>query len=237
MTDMRQLTPDTQTGSRLYRYNLWANRCWGRAAHLLAKGLYGLSPYLGGNVQLHIIGLSRISEHFARTIVQPQYAAIPPGRRISLNGLLLLIFDGGVVGIWLSSVQAISALLGSFAWLAAIVILFALLILLMLLIVSGDVYFEKQDEGQQAMSQEAATQTLWIMLVLLVVFTLVDKSGDVWQHNNLYQSLALTLIVLAKLAYTANLAHLRWRDLAYTEEVQEEMPLVEEDWEWEEEEI
>ena len=86
------------------------------------------------------------------------------------NALFLALFYGGIIGFWFASLLSLTALIGLFSWLIGIVLLLAFAILMLFLLVSGDIYFEKRDEAQKAMSHEAATWAMTAVVVLLVVF-------------------------------------------------------------------
>ncbi len=183
-----------------------------RCARMFAGMIIRIAHLLRGNARHHVIGFANVLENFAHTIEQPQQ-----GRSANSNALFLALFYGGIIGFWFASLLSLTALIGLFSWLIGIVLLLAFAILMLFLLVSGDIYFEKRDEAQKAMSHEAATWAMTAVVVLLVVFAVVDKSGPLWQHSNLYQTLALTLIVVTRVVYMARLASLRWRELVVVE--------------------
>ena len=195
-----------------FRHNERTNRNLGFFARTLAKVVYRTAHLLRGDARQHIIGLANVLENFAQTVERPQQ-----GRVTSLNTLCMALFDAGVIGVWFASLLSLSALIGLFSWLIGIVLLLAFAILMLFLLVSGDIYFEKRDEAQRAMSYEAATWAMVAILTLLAMFAFIDKSGPVWQHSNIYQTLALTLIVITRIVYMVRLASLRWRELVVVE--------------------
>ena len=195
-----------------FRHNERTNRNMASCARMCARMVTRITHLLRGSVRQYFIGFANMLENFAQTLEQPQQ-----GRSGNLNTLLLAIFYSGVIGYWFSSLFSLAALPDPFSWLIGIVLLLAFALLALFLLVSGDIYFEKQDEAQKAMAYEAATWAMAAVIILLVMFAFIDKSGPAWQHSNIYQVLALTLIVVTRIVYMAKLASLRWRELFIVE--------------------
>jgi hypothetical protein len=199
----------------MYRFINWffrhterTNRNMAKCARALARMITRMSHLLRGNARQHVIGLGNVLENFAQTVEQPQQ-----GRSANSNTLFFALFYGGIVGFWFASILSLSGLIGPFSWLIGIILLLAFAVLMLFLLVSGDIYFDKRDEAQKAMAHEAATWAMAAVIILLLGFACIDKSGPVWQHSNIYQTLALTLIVITRIVYMARLASLRWREL------------------------
>ena len=195
-----------------FRQNERTNRTMARCARICARMVTRIVSMSHGSVRQYFIGFANVLENFAQTLEQPQQ-----GRSTNLNTLLLALFYSGIIGFWFSSLLSLAVFPGPFSWLIGIVLLVAFALLALFLLVSGDIYFEKRDEAQKAMAHEAATWAIATVTILLVMFTFIDKSGPAWQHSNIYQVLALTLIIVTRIVYMAKLASLRWRELLIVE--------------------
>lgn len=224
---MRQPTSGPYPDNWYERYCFWVNQCLSHLAHILAQGLYTVAKILGGKFGNRLIDVVHVFDYFSQIIVEPQNVYMHYSRNITLKGIFLMLFDGLIIGYWLSIAPATFPFLGFFFWIIALLLGLSFILLFMMLFASGDIYFEKQDELQRALSHEAASSTIGIAILLLIIFLLIDKSTSFWQHAIVYQGLAVTLILFIRAFYMARLTYLRWRDLAALDGGWED-PIIEE---------
>ena len=198
-----------------FRFYLSINIGFARLTMLLATLVRGVARLFPPQIQYRCEGVARLLVNLATLSIQPEYirkmVRLKHTRFLiisSLDGVIL----GGIAGAWLGyylldrltllAVLAYSALFG---------LLLITILLVSFLSVSGDLYVERQDEFQIAVSNEASAFTLRIVTLLLVLFFLLYLFFREWRSAVLFHMSVIFFV--SRLVYLIKLTQLRWQDM------------------------